>query len=52
MSKKLTCGDCKLLVDCGVLDMEHEACDHIIPWTKVDDPEFKNWLHEKKSISQ
>lgn len=48
MSKKLTCGDCKLLQDCGIRDMNHEACGHIMPWKKADEPEFIEWLNLKK----
>jgi len=48
MSEKLTCGDCKLLQDCGIRDMDHEACDHIMPWKKADKIEFINWLSSKR----
>lgn len=32
METQLTCGDCSLIQDCSIRDMNQKACDRIEPW--------------------
>ena len=32
ITKKPTCGDCRLIQDCNISDMNHPGCDRIDKW--------------------